>query len=65
MYNEKKKLIHKNNFSKTNKERVIFMKKFLKILVGLLVVVVLALGGLFYALQPEGECNGILQETEK
>ncbi len=30
------------------------MKKFLKILVGLLVVVVLALGGLFYALQPEG-----------
>ena len=54
MYNGKKKLIHKNNFSKTNKERVIFMKKFLKILVGLLVVVVLALGGLFYALQPEG-----------
>lgn len=54
MYNEKKKLIHKNEFSKTNKERVIFMKKVLKFLVGLLVVLILAMGGLFYALQPEG-----------
>ena len=30
------------------------MKKILKILVGILVVIALAMGGLFYALQPEG-----------
>ena len=30
------------------------MKKVLKILVGILVVIALAMGGLFYALQPEG-----------
>lgn len=46
--------INKIKFKYIIRERVIFMKKVLKILVGILVVIALAMGGVFYALQPEG-----------